>query len=230
MKIPKHVAFILDGNRRFGKLVLNNRLAGHKYGAEKIGDVLQWCRDFNIRTVTLWGFSTENFNRPENEVKLLMNLFADKFNQLAEAKEVHENKIRIQVYGQINLFPEKVQKAIKKTVDSTKRYNSYFINFAIGYGGKQEILDVAKKLSEKFASGEIKEITKQEFEAAMYFDLPDIDLIIRTGGVQRTSGFMPWKGALAEWYFTEKFWPEFDKSEFVRALENYSRRERRFGI
>ena len=230
MKIPKHVAFILDGNRRFGKLVLNNRLAGHKYGAEKIGDVLQWCRDFNIRTVTLWGFSTENFNRPENEVKLLMNLFADKFNQLAEAKEVHENKIRIQVYGQINLFPEKVQKAIKKTVDATNSYDSYFINFAIGYGGKQEILDVAKKLSEKFASGEIKEITKQEFEAAMYFDLPDIDLIIRTGGVQRTSGFMPWKGALAEWYFTEKFWPEFDKAEFVRALENYSRRERRFGI
>lgn len=231
MKVPKHIAFILDGNRRFGEFVLNNRLAGHKFGAEKVKDVLQWCKEFNIKIITLWVFSTENFNRPKEEIKHLMNLFADKFNELADAEEVHKNKISIRVYGKVDLFPKKVQMAIKRAISATKHYNNYIINFAIGYGGQQEILDVAKNISQKVLAGELSvdKITQRAIEKEMYFDLPDIDLIIRTGGVMRTSGFMPWRGAYAEWYFTEKLWPEFDKEEFIRALEDFSKRARRFG-
>jgi tritrans,polycis-undecaprenyl-diphosphate synthase [geranylgeranyl-diphosphate specific] len=232
MKLPKHVAFILDGNRRFGEIVLNDRLAGHKYGADKIKDILDWCHEYDIKTVTLWGFSTENFNRPKEEVDMLMNLFIDKLSFLIKKKsDIHKHEVRINFYGKTDLFPQKVQTAINKVIEATKNYDKYVVNFAIGYGGHQEILDVVKKLAERVAAGELlsEDISKEDFESALYIDLPNIDLIIRTGGARRTSGFMPWKGAYAEWYFTEKYWPEFDKHEFLRALTDYSDRQRRFG-
>jgi tritrans,polycis-undecaprenyl-diphosphate synthase [geranylgeranyl-diphosphate specific] len=232
MKLPKHVAFILDGNRRFGELVLNDKFAGHRYGADKIKDILDWCREYNIRTVTLWGFSTDNFNRPKDEVNMLMDLFAEKLNLLIEKKsDIHKHDVKINFYGRTDLFPKKVQDAINNVALATKDHKSYTVNFAIAYGGKQEIIDVAKKLAKKVASGELlsEDISEADFESAMYLDLPNIDLVIRTGGAKRTSGFMPWKGALAEWYFTDKYWPEFEKHDFLRALTDYSDRQRRFG-
>jgi tritrans,polycis-undecaprenyl-diphosphate synthase [geranylgeranyl-diphosphate specific] len=232
MKLPKHVAFILDGNRRFGELVLNDRYAGHKYGADKIKDVLDWCREYGIKTVTLWGFSTDNFNRPKAEVDMLMDLFAKKLNFLIEKEsDIHKHNVKINFYGRTDLFPKKVQDAISKVTLATKDHNKYTVNFAIAYGGKQEILDVAKVLAKKVVAGELScdDISEADFESAMYMDLPNIDLVVRTGGAKRTSGFMPWKGALAEWYFTEKYWPEFEKHDFLRVLTNYSDRQRRFG-
>ena len=231
LQIPKHIGFILDGNRRFGRIVLNDKLAGHTYGAQKVKQVLEWCKEFNIRETTLWIFSTENFNRPKKEVDMLMKLFVEKLQEIAKDKQIHADKIQINFYGRLDLFPKDVQRGIKKVTEATKDYDRYVVNFAVGYGGHQEILDVAKRLAEKVAKGELvpSEISNEDFEAAMYLDLPEIDLIIRTGGARRTSGFMPWKGAYAEWYFTEKFWPEFDKTEFVRALADYSDRQRRFG-
>jgi tritrans,polycis-undecaprenyl-diphosphate synthase [geranylgeranyl-diphosphate specific] len=231
LQIPKHVGFILDGNRRFGKIVLNDKLAGHTHGSNKVKQVLSWCKDFNIRETTMWIFSTENFNRPKKEVDMLMALFVKKLKAIETDKEIHQDKIQINFYGRIDLFPEEVQNGINAVTAATKDYDNYRVNFAVGYGGQQEILDVAKRLAQKAADGEIvpSEISNKDFEAAMYLDLPDIDLIIRTGGAKRTSGFMPWKGAYAEWYFTEKFWPEFDKAELVRALADYSDRQRRFG-
>ena len=131
----------------------------------------------------------------------------------------------------MGLFPEKVQQAMQKAIDATKEYKQYTVNFAVGYGGQQEIMDTAKKIIQKVVSGELsqKDISKEDFESSMYFDLPNIDLIVRTGGARRTSGFMPWKGAYAEWYFTDKFWPEFNKHDFLRVLTDYSERKRRFG-
>ena len=150
---------------------------------------------------------------------------------IKKKSDIHKHEVRINFYGKTDLFPQKVQTAINKVIEATKNYDKYVVNFAIGYGGHQEILDVVKKLAERVAAGELlsEDISKEDFESALYIDLPNIDLIIRTGGARRTSGFMPWKGAYAEWYFTEKYWPEFDKHEFLRALTDYSDRQRRFG-
>jgi tritrans,polycis-undecaprenyl-diphosphate synthase [geranylgeranyl-diphosphate specific] len=232
MKLPKHVAFILDGNRRFGELVLNDKFAGHQYGADKIKDVLDWCRVYDIRTVTLWGFSTDNFNRPKDEVNMLMDLFAEKLNLLVEKNsDIRKHDVKINFYGKTDLFPKNVQDAINSVTLATKDNKSYIVNFAIAYGGHQEILDVARKLAKRVVDGELapEDISAEDFESAMYLDLPNVDLVIRTGGAKRTSGFMPWKGAYAEWIFTDKYWPEFEKHDFIRALTDYSDRQRRFG-
>jgi undecaprenyl diphosphate synthase len=231
LQLPKHVAFILDGNRRFGKLVMGDRLAGHRFGSDKVLEVLRWCQEYDIREVTMWVFSTENFNRPEKEVSLIMQLFIEKLKAVVNNKDIHKQEVRINFCGRTDLFPQKVQQSMSQVVDATKGYSKFVVNMAVGYGGHQEILDVAKSLARKAVAGELSpdQIASKDFEAAMYLDLPDIDLIIRTGGVRRTSGFMPWKGAYAEWYFTEKFWPELDKTDFIRALTDYSERKRRFG-
>ncbi len=230
--IPKHVAIIMDGNRRFAKKYLGNILEGHKYGADKLEEVFEWCQEFGIKILTLWGFSTENFNRSEEEVKMLMNLFEDKFNYIATEPRIHNNKIKINVIGRIDLFPERVQNAIKNAVNATKDYDNFIVNFAISYGGKQEIVDAAKKLAQLAKEGKLdpSQIDKNTISDCMYFvGIPDPELIIRTGGSFRTSGFMLWESEYAEYFFSEKMWPEFDRMEFMRALTSFQERKRNFG-
>lgn len=229
---PKHIAIILDGNRRFGEKVFGNKFLGHKYGADKIEEVLDWCKEFNIRTVTLWVFSTENFNRPREEVKVLMDLFEKKFKEIKTHPKIHKNKVKINFYGRLDLFPKRVQKAALEAMEATKDYNNYFLNLAMGYGGQQEILDIAKKLAKLVKVGVLdpEQINKKVIEENLYIvGLPEPDLIIRTGGMRRTSGFMPWHAAYAEWYISDKLWPEFERTDFIRALIDFSERKRNFG-
>ncbi len=232
LEVPKHVAIILDGNRRFGERAFGDRLIGHEYGSYKIEDILDWCKDFNVKIITLWAFSTENFNRPKKEVKLLMDLFEKKFKEISEHPRIHRNKVRIQGYGRIDLFPERVQKALRKAEKATEKYDNLILNIAMGYGGRQEIIDVARKLAELVKKGELEpnQINEEKIEENFYVvGFPKPDLIIRTGGSVRTSGFMPWHGAYSEWYVSEKLWPEFNKHDFVKALVDYSDRKRNFG-
>ena len=194
--------------------------------------MLDWCKEFNNKSVTLWVFSTENFNRPKPELETIFDLFEKKFKQLLNKKGIFEDKVKINVIGRKDLFPKPVQKAMNDVIKATKNHDKFLVNFAMGYGGKQELIDVAKKLMILAKAGKLapSDLNEEVFSEHIYLvGLPKPDLIIRTGGVQRTSGFMAWSGDYAEWYFSDKLWPQFDKQDFVRALADYSERQRRFG-
>jgi len=232
MNIPKHVGIICDGNRRFARALGEEPWKGHEQGADKIQDVVEWCLEFGIKYLTLWLFSTENFARPEKEKEEIFKIAKKAAKKFLESSKVHENKIRLTVIGNLNLFPQDVREEIQKAVEATKTYNNFFLNVAIGYGGKEEILDCVKQIAKQIAEGKLKpeDITKEILDKNMYSaTIPDVDLVIRTSGEQRTSGFLIWKTDYAEFYFSEKFWPEFEKEDFLKAIMVYSERERRFG-
>lgn len=232
MKIPQHVGIICDGNRRFATRLGEEPWKGHKYGVNKIKDVIRWCEEFGIKILTLWLFSTENFNRPENEKRELFKIAKETARNFIEDPEVHKNKIKLNIIGNLNLFPKDVQDEINKAVDATKNYDKFILNLAIGYGGKYEIIEGVKKISELVLKGKLKpnEITKKVLDENMYSaEIPAVDLVIRTSGEKRTSGFLIWKTDYAEYYFSEKYWPEFEKEDFIKALIEYSERKRRFG-
>ncbi len=228
--IPKHIGIIMDGNRRFAKMLGEDSWKGHFHGAEKVEEVLDWCREMNIQTLTVWAFSTENFRREPAEVSVLMDLFIKYFNKFATDERVHKNKIRLKVVGNLSLFPEGVQEAARLAMDNTKDYNGFQFNVVMGYGGRQEIIDAANKVAEKIKAGQLEHINETVFESHLYSkDIPDVDLVIRTSGEQRTSGFLMWKSDYAEYYFCEKLWPEFSKEDLIKAMVEYSERKRRFG-
>lgn len=231
IKLPRHIGIIMDGNRRFAQMLGEISWKGHIYGAQKVEEVLEWCHELNIKTLTVWALSTENFQRNSEEVSVLMDLFVKHFNKFANDKRTHANKVRINIIGNLSLFPEKVQQAAKLAMEKTKNYNEFKFNVVMGYGGKQEIIDAAKKLVEKAKKGELKyEINKETFEEHLHSSfISDVDLVIRTSGEQRTSGFLMWKTDYAEYYFCEKFWPEFEKEDLIKAIISYSERQRRFG-
>jgi len=233
MNIPKHIGIICDGNRRFADTLGEELWKGHEYGSEKIDDVLEWCNELGIKMLTLWLFSTENFNRPENEKEELFRIAKETAKRFIENPKVHEIKIKLNVIGNLSLFPEDVQTEVNKAVDITKDYDGFLLNIAVGYGGKQEILDGIKRIIKLVSEGKLKpeEITKEILDANIYSSMvPNVDLVIRTSGEKRTSGFLIWKTDYAEYYFSEKFWPEFDKEDLIKALVEYNERKRRFGI
>ncbi len=230
--IPNHLAIICDGNRRFAENLGKEKWKGHEYGADKVEEVLDWCFELGIKTLTLWLFSTENFNRPKEEVKTIFEL-AKKFGKkFLENEKVHKNKVKFNFIGNMNLFPEDVQAVIKEVTEATKDYDGFYLNIAAGYGGKQEILEATKNIARFVKEGKIKpeDINNEILESNMYSGLmPNVDLIIRTSGEQRTSGFLLWKSDYAEYYFCEKFWPEFEKEDLIKAIYAYSERKRRYG-
>lgn len=229
-KVPKHIGIILDGNRRFAKKLMLKPWQGHEWGAKKIEKLLDWCKELDIRELTLYAFSIYNFNRPEKEFNYLMNLFEKEFKKTKDDERLFKDKIKINFVGRIWMFPEKVQKEMKELMELTKDHDKYIINFAMAYGGKTEVVDAAKKIAEQVKKGEldIDKINIETFGKNLYFN-DDVDLIIRTSGEQRTSDFIPWQGANAEWIFVEKNWPDFEKEDFIKCLEEYSRRDRRIG-
>lgn len=230
---PKHIGIILDGNRRFAKKLTLQPWKGHEFGAEKVRKLLNWCEEFNLKELTLYAFSMQNFNRPEKEFNYLMDLFNKEFESMISdenIKELNEKGLKIRFIGRIDLFPDEVNKKMLKLMDLTKNNTEYIVNFAMAYGAREEIVDAVKKLGRKLETGEIKteEITEELIAKNLYMaDEPDF--IIRTGGDHRTSNFLAWQSTYSEWIFLEKTWPEFDKEDFVKCIENFEARERRFG-
>ncbi|MFP4403082.1 MAG: polyprenyl diphosphate synthase [Nanoarchaeota archaeon] len=225
-KNPKHIGIIMDGNRRFSKKLMLQPWKGHEWGAKKLTKVLDWCKEYDIKQLTLYTFSIQNFNRPKEEFDYLMKIFIENFDKLKNDKKIHENKIKINVIGRIEMFPDEVQKRLLKIMDLTKNYNDYIINFAMAYGGQEEIVDAVKKILNKKLKPE--EIDNKTFSENLYLNNSP-ELIIRTGGEKRTSNFLSFQSAYSEWFFVDKMWPEFEKEDFVNIINQYSNRNRRFG-
>lgn len=227
---PKHIGIILDGNRRFARRLMIKPWKGHEWGAEKIEKFLEWCKELKVKEVTIYAFSIENFNRPKKEFDYLMNLFKKECHRLLNDKRVEEDKVKINFIGHIHLFPKDLRQLMKKVMEKTKRCSRYKVNFAMAYGGRAELIDAFKKIAEKVKKGELSptKITEKEIEKHLYIS-SEPDLIIRTSGEHRTSGFLPWQSTYSELYFCKKMWPEFTKRDFMKAINSYTDRERRFG-
>lgn len=232
-KIPKHVAIIMDGNRRYSKIQGNlSAIEGHKRGVDTLENVLEWCIDLGIDIVTVYAFSTENFKRSEKEVKDLMNLFVESFLSISTNKKIHKNKVRLKAVGRLDLFPEDVRDAIKDAEKSTEQYTQRLINIAMGYDGRVEIVDAFKKIAKKVQKGELdpEDIDENMINDNLYTaGLEDPNLVIRTSGEERLSGFLLWQSSYSELYFTDSLWPELRKVDFLRAIRSYTQRQRRFG-
>lgn len=226
--LPKHVGIILDGNRRYAKRRGMPQLLGHRKGFEKVKELLEWCKTFKIPELTLYAFSTENFNRSIEEVSYLMNIFRDELGTLYKDPRIKE--IKINVIGRTYLFPKDVQESLHTLTEKTKNNTPYLINVALGYGGRAEIVDAAKKVAHHVKNGTlaIEQIDETTFSTHLYTN-SDADLLIRPGGEKRTSNFLMWQGAYAEWIFHDKTWPEFTKEDFAACLQEYAQRERRQG-
>jgi len=227
---PKHIGIILDGNRRFAKRLMKEPWKGHEYGAEKVEKLFEWCKELGIKEMTLYAFSMQNFNRPKLEFDFLMKVFKDMFEKAKKDKRIHENRIRIKFIGRINLFPKEVYQKCIELEEATKNYDDYRINFALAYGGREEIIDAIKKLGRDIEDGKIdaKDVNERVFEKFLYMH-SDPDFIIRTGGDHRTSNFLAWQGVYSEWFFLQKTWPEFEKEDLIKCIEEFGSRERRFG-
>jgi len=226
----QHLAIIIDGNRRFAKRLMLKPWKGHEFGAKKVRKLLDWCKEVGIKEVTLFGFSLDNFDRPKKEFDYLMNLFEKEFRETLHDPEVFENKVKFKFVGRISLFPEFVQKAMRALEEKTKDHDQLFVNFAMAYGGRAEIVDAAKKIAEDVRGGNLQvgEIDEEVFRKYLY-DGNNVDMIIRTGGEKRTSGFLLWQGEYSELFFLDKLWPEFEKEDFLKCIEEYKSRSRRFG-
>ena len=231
--MPKHIAIIMDGNRRYSKLQENmdvNR--GHELGVDTLEKVLDWSIDLGIQVVTAYAFSTENFNRPKEEVDGLMNLFVKNFKRLVNHEKIHKNKVRVKVVGRLYLLPQEVRDAIQEAEDATKDYHDRQYNLAIGYDGRLEIIDAIKKIIDEVEDGKLTkdDITEETVSKNLYTKgLADPNLIIRTSGEERLSGFLLWQSSYSELYFCDSLWPELRKVDFLRALRDYQKRDRRFG-
>ena len=233
-KMPKHVAIIMDGNRRYSKLQGNiDVIKGHEIGVDTLEKVLDWSIELGIEIITVYAFSTENFNRPAHEVEGLMNLFVTNFKRLVDHEKIHRNEVRVKVVGRTDLIPESVREAIKEAEDATAQYDKRLFNIAIGYDGRLEIIDSIKKIIEQVQAGEITvdDVDEDLVSKNLYTEgLADPNLIIRTSGEERLSGFLLWQSSYSELYFCETLWPELRKVDFIRAIRSYQARERRFGV
>jgi len=231
--MPRHVAMIMDGNRRYAVEVLDSTTTeGHKKGEEKIEEMLDWCLDLNIPYITVYAFSTENFNREKGEVDFLMELSELALYRMANHPKIHEKKVRIRVFGDSDALPEKVKEAIKYADSKTSSYSDYNFNVAMAYGSRQEILSAVKEIARKVKNDEMEicDISEETISNHLYTsDLPDPDLVLRTSGEVRISNFLLWQLAYSELYFADVYWPGFRYIDLLRAIRSYQQRVRRYG-
>jgi tritrans,polycis-undecaprenyl-diphosphate synthase [geranylgeranyl-diphosphate specific] len=230
--IPQHVGFILDGNRRGSVLLGIAKNKGYRKGADKFEEVLVWCMELGIKYVSVWIFSTENFNREEEDVFDIFKLAEENTIRMRDDPRVHKDKINIRFSGEIGLLPESLQNEIKKTQEATENYNNYYLNICLAYGGRAEITQAVKKIAKSVKAGilDVDDITEDFIGSNLYTKgLPDPDLIIRTSGEIRLSGFLLWQGIYSELYFTDVYWPMFRKIDLLRAIRDYQNRRRNFG-
>lgn len=227
---PSHIAFIPDGNRRWAKAHGLNVLRGHEKGIDRMGDVLAWCREAKIRTASFWAFSTENFKREDVEVQGLFEAFESRLSKVLREAEFDKHEVRVRFVGNMSLFPKQIQEGVKKVEADTSSYSKYFLNLFIGYGGRAELVAAAQKLANDFGREDSKKISESEFEKRLWSaGISDPDMIIRTSGEMRLSGFLPFQSVYSELYFCQKFWPDFEKEDFELALQDYASRKRRWG-
>jgi len=229
--IPRHVGVILDGNRRWAKAYGEQIVEGHRKGADKIHELLGWCEEVGVEVVTLWLLSTDNLNRPPDQLADLMVIIENAVRDLAAAR-----RWRVHPVGALDLLPEHTREVLKRSEAETADLGGVFVNVAVGYGGRHEIADAVRSLLQEHASRgtsieELAEVLDVEHIAEHLYTRgqPDPDLVIRTSGEQRLSGFLLWQSAHSEFYFCEAFWPDFRKVDFLRALRDYSARHRRYG-
>lgn len=229
--IPKHVCIIMDGNGRWAKLRDLPRIRGHYEGAKRVDDIVTACRERGVENLTLYAFSTENWARPAGEVRLLMRLLVQQLKTMD--KKLLKNNVRLTTQGRIQDLPLFVQKELKRVCQSTLRTDSKMrLNLCLSYGGRQEIADATKKIAQKVSEGKLtlSKIDEKTVAEHLYCpDLPDPDLLIRTGGEYRVSNFLLWEIAYTELYTTQALWPDFRAKELDEAFREFSRRERRFG-
>jgi len=226
-KIPHHVAIIMDGNGRWARQRGLPRLAGHRAGTENIRPVLEACVEYGVKILTIWAFSTENWGRPKKEVRGLLRILGDTIDR--QLPELHANGVRLRHTGRLDRLPRRLQGKIRNAIALTKNNERITLNVAFDYGGRAEILQAVRRIIEDRIAPE--QVDEALFRRYLYTaDLPDPDLIIRTSGEFRTSNFMIWQAAYAEYYITPTYWPDFGKEELYQALLDYSQRERRFGL
>jgi short-chain Z-isoprenyl diphosphate synthase len=228
---PRHIGVILDGNRRWARMVGEGAAHGHRAGADKISEVLGWCEEVGVEVVTLWMLSTDNFDRAANELDDLLDIIADAVTALAAS-----HRWRLQVFGALDLLPESVAGRLRAAERDTLDVTGMHVNVAVGYGGRQEIADAVRALlREQADNGTSMEDLADSFDVEHIAEhlytkgQPDPDLVIRTSGEQRLSGFMMWQSVHSEFYFCEAYWPDFRRVDFLRALRSYAARERRLG-
>jgi tritrans,polycis-undecaprenyl-diphosphate synthase [geranylgeranyl-diphosphate specific] len=231
---PEHIAIILDGNRRWASEKVLNPWLGHEKGADKVDQLVDWCLKLNVRSVTLYAFSTENFRRSRSEVAEIMRIAEERFRQILTDERIHEDRICVKVIGRVNLLPSELQKLIADVEKATQNYDEHFLNFAFAYGGRAEIVDAARKIAEEVSQGKLKpeSVDEKTFEQHLYTShLPnqDPDLIIRTSGEERLSGFLLWQSAYSELFFLDIYWPDFRLIDLLRAVRTFQKRKRRFG-
>lgn len=233
-RMPRHVAIIMDGNRRYTRVQGNMEVTrGHELGVDTLEKVLDWSIDLGIEIITAYAFSTENFNRSEKEVKGLMDLFVKNFKRIVNHEKIHRNKVRVKVVGRTELLPDDVREAILEAEDATKDYHDRLFNLAIGYDGRLEIVDAVKKIYYQIEAGElsIDDVDEKLINSNLYTEgLVDPNLIIRTSGEERLSGFLLWQSSYSELYFCDSLWPELRKVDYLRAIRDYQARDRRFGV
>ncbi|MGZ4485666.1 MAG: isoprenyl transferase [Nocardioidaceae bacterium] len=230
-QVPRHVGVILDGNRRWARAYGEQASAGHQAGADKIHELLGWCEERGVEVVTLWLLSTDNLNRPESELASLLSIIEQAVTGLADS-----GRWRVHPVGALDLLPDRTARLLKEVDERTADHQGLHVNVAVGYGGRQEIADAVRSLLQEHATRgtsieDLAQILDVEHIAEHLYTKgqPDPDLVIRTSGEQRLSGFLLWQSAHSEFYFCEAYWPDFRKVDFLRALRAYAARHRRFG-
>lgn len=229
LKVPKHVAIILDGNGRWAKERGLTRSMGHDAGFTNLKNISKYILSKGIKVLSVYAFSTENFKRSQEEVSYLMNIFTSKFKSCI--KDFNKESIKVIFSGRDKPLPDKVLKAMKELEESTKDNTKGILNICINYGGRSELVDTCKKISKMVANKEIDvdDIDEELVSRNLYNNLPDVDLMIRTSGELRLSNFMLWQNSYAEFYFPKTYFPDFDEEEFDKAIIEYTKRDRRFG-
>ncbi|MGB7841521.1 MAG: isoprenyl transferase [Salinimicrobium sp.] len=229
-KLPRHVAIIMDGNGRWAKKQGMLRVKGHREGTKAVREVTEGCSEIGVKNLTLYAFSTENWNRPKVEVDTLMKLLVSSLKK--EIKTLQDNDIKLQAIGRLENLPSKALKELNEVIEKTSSNKQMTLTLALSYGSREEITTAVKQIAEKVQKGEISEkaIDESVINEHLYTrNLPDVDLLIRTSGEQRISNFLLWQIAYAELYFSEVLWPDYRKDDLFEAIYNYQNRERRFG-
>ena len=225
-QIPEHIAIIMDGNGRWAHAKTLPRIAGHKQGVKAVRNITKICGELGVKYLTLYTFSEENWNRPQMEISALMKLLVSSLKK--EVRDLNKNNVRFTVIGDVTKMDNFVQDELNEAIGLTKNNDGLNLNLALSYGGRQEIITAFKRLYSQISS--IDEITEKRFESQLYTsNIPDPDLLIRTGGEMRVSNFLLWQIAYTELHITNTFWPAFDRNELLIAIYDYQQRERRFG-
>jgi len=230
--VPEHVAIIMDGNRRFAKEFGLTPDSGHLFGRDKIEDVLEWCFELKIKNLTVYAFSTENFERDIEEVKTLMDLCKNELDRALTDSRIHKNKVKIRIIGRLDLLPNDISESAQYVMDETKDYENYSFNIALAYGGREEIIHAIQEIANDVKEGRLKIEEIQEPIVSKYLytnGIPDPDLILRTSGEERISNFLLWQIAYSELYFSDVYWPAFQKRDFLKAIRTCQQRKRRYG-